>query len=117
MNRNPTVVRVMGLPPSPSMPNHGDLLACRTNANHLARLACGVIPCDKYNHYGGEGFFRIAARNENPVGRLRYLMNHSSTWKKSLTLPHHPSASQYWPVNESQPSQIFLPHLINGFQT
>jgi hypothetical protein len=37
-------------------------LACRTNANHLARLAFGVIPCDKYNHCGGEGPFWITAR-------------------------------------------------------
>jgi hypothetical protein len=37
------MVRIMGLPVAPSMPNHGDLLACRTNANHLARLAFGVF--------------------------------------------------------------------------
>src|ERR1022692_2985881 len=36
-----------------------------------------------------------------PVGRLRYLLNHKSIWKKSLTLPRHPSAFRYWPVNES----------------
>jgi len=52
----------MGLPATPPMPNDGDLLACRTNADHFARLAFGVIPCDKYNHSGGEGCFRITAR-------------------------------------------------------
>jgi len=56
------MVRIMGLPATPSMPYNGDLLACRTNADHLSRLAFGVIPCDKYNHRGGEGCFRITAR-------------------------------------------------------
>jgi hypothetical protein len=62
MNADLGVMRIMGLPATPSMPNDGDLLARRTNANHLARLAFGVIPCDKYNHCGGEGRFRITAR-------------------------------------------------------
>jgi hypothetical protein len=56
------MVGIMGLPPTPPMPNDGNLLACRTNANHFPRLAFGVIPCDKYNHCGGEGLFRITAR-------------------------------------------------------
>jgi hypothetical protein len=51
-----------GPPATPSMPDDGDLLACRTNTNHFARPACGVIPCDKYNHCGGEGPFRITAQ-------------------------------------------------------
>jgi hypothetical protein len=57
MNADLGVMCIMGLPATPSMPNHGDLLARRTNANHLARLAFGAIPCDKYNHCGGEGCF------------------------------------------------------------
>ena len=62
MNADLGVMRIMGLPATPSMPNDGELLARRTNAKHLARLAFGVIPCDKYNHSGGEGRFRITAR-------------------------------------------------------
>jgi hypothetical protein len=62
VNPNPGMVGVTRLPVAPSMPNHGSLLTCRTNANHLARLACGVVPCDKYNHCGGEGLIRITAR-------------------------------------------------------
>ena len=61
VNADLGMVRIMGLPATPSMPNHGHLLACRTNANHLDRLAFGLIPCDKYNHGGGEGLFRITA--------------------------------------------------------
>jgi hypothetical protein len=30
--------------------------------NHLVGLAYDLIPCDKYNHRGGEGLFRITAR-------------------------------------------------------
>ena len=56
------MVRIMRLPVPPSMPNHRDLLAYRTNPDHLAKLAFGVVPCDKYNHCGGEGLFRITAR-------------------------------------------------------
>ena len=62
MNADLGMLRIMGLTATPSMPNDGSLLACRTNANHLARLAFGVIPCDKYNHCGGEGPFWITAR-------------------------------------------------------
>ena len=62
VNANPRMVRIMGLPATPSMPDHGCLLAGRTNPNHLAGLAFGVVPCDKYNHGGGEGRFPITAR-------------------------------------------------------
>jgi hypothetical protein len=62
LNPDPGMVRIMGLPAPPAMANHGVLLAGRTTPNHLARLAFGVIPCDKYNHCGGEGLFRITAR-------------------------------------------------------
>jgi hypothetical protein len=55
------MVGILSLPPSPPMPYYGDLLACRTNANHLAGLAFGAVPWDKYNHCGGEGLFRITA--------------------------------------------------------
>jgi hypothetical protein len=79
----------MGLPATPSMPNHGDLLACRTNANHLAGLAFGVVPWDKYNHCGGEGSSGSPLQR-CPVGRLRYLLDHKSIWKKSLTLTPPP---------------------------
>jgi hypothetical protein len=61
VNPDPGMVGIMSLPPTPSMPNDGNLLACRTNANHLATLAFGVLPWDKYNHCGGEGIFRITA--------------------------------------------------------
>jgi hypothetical protein len=37
------------------MSNHRGLLAGGTGANHLAGLAFGVVPWDKYNHGGGEG--------------------------------------------------------------
>ena len=60
-NPDPGMLRIVGLPVTPSMPNHGDRFACRTNANHLERLAFGVVPWDKYNHRGGEGLFRITA--------------------------------------------------------
>jgi hypothetical protein len=39
VNADPGMVGIMGLPATPSMPNHGDLLACRTNANQ-SRRAC-----------------------------------------------------------------------------
>jgi hypothetical protein len=61
VNPDPGMGRILSLPASPAMPNHGSLSACRTYANHLARLAFGIVPCDKYNHSGGEGFFRITA--------------------------------------------------------
>jgi hypothetical protein len=62
MNADLGMVRIKGLPATPSMPNDGNLLACRTNTHHFAGLAFGMIPCDKYNHCGGEGPFRITAR-------------------------------------------------------
>src|ERR1039457_5381479 len=43
MNADLGMLRIMGLTATPSMPNDGSLLACRTNANHLARLAFGVM--------------------------------------------------------------------------
>jgi hypothetical protein len=45
-------------------------LACRTNANHLAGLAFGVVPWDKYNHCGSEGSSGSPLQR-CPVGRLR----------------------------------------------
>src|SRR5258708_8306844 len=90
MDADPGMVGIMGLPATPSMPNHGDPLACRTNAHHLAGLAFGVVPCNKYNHGGGEGCSGSPLQR-CPVGRLRYLMDHKSIWKKSLTLTRHPS--------------------------
>jgi hypothetical protein len=62
LNPDPGMIRIMRLSAPPSMPNHGDLMAERTNPNHHARLAFGVVPWDKYNHCGGEGLFRITAR-------------------------------------------------------
>ena len=47
------------------------------------------------------------------VGRLRYLLNHSSIWKKSLTLPSHRSTFRDWPVNESHPPRLNDSLLIN----
>ena len=51
-----------------------------------------------------------------PVGRLRYLLNHKSIWKKSLTLPRHPSAFRYWPVNESQVLHVFFSLIAKGLR-
>src|ERR1022692_1094870 len=45
-----------------------------------------------------------------PVGRLRYLLHHSSIWKKNLTLPRYRSAFRDLPVNESQTQPKNLLH-------
>src|ERR1035438_8726749 len=66
-----------------------EMLACRTNANHLAGLAFGVVPWDKCNHCGGEGSSGSPLQR-CPVGRLRYLMDHKAIWKKNLTLTPPP---------------------------
>jgi hypothetical protein len=89
------MVCIMGLPATPSMPNHGDLLASRTNANHLARLAFDLIPCDKYNHCGGEGLFRITAPKQLS-GWPPSLPNESQVHLEEK--PHLTLATLYFPI-------------------
>src|ERR1039457_6762686 len=66
-----------------------------TNANHLARLAFDLIPCDKYNHCGGEGLFRITAPKQLS-GWPPSLPNGSQVHLEEK--PHLTLATLYFPI-------------------
>ena len=94
------MARIVGPPPSPTMSDDGWLMTCRADANKIEGLAFGIVPCDKYNHRGGEGSYSRSPPDGFPVGRLRFLPHHKPIWKKTPTLTTPTSGFRDWPVNE-----------------